>query len=239
MEARAKRFTNRSSEPEIMDDLTCTGEVLFQTLRELDTINKWLGGNSVTLEGVQKLLERRPELNPVSLADLGCGGGGMLRQLQRLAERKGKIFYLTGVDANPNVVKYARRQLQDLSGVNLAEQDVLSDEFNQQKFDIVIATLFLHHFSLEQLVLIVSRLKTQVRIGFVINDIHRHWLAFYSIRFLTKYFSRSSMVRYDAPLSVLRAFSKKELINIMERAGVAEYTIRWRWAFRWQVIAYV
>ncbi|MDQ2657524.1 MAG: SAM-dependent methyltransferase, partial [Bacteroidota bacterium] len=66
--------------------------------------------------------------------------------------------------------------------------------------------------------------------------IHRHWLAYYSIKWLTRMFSKSAMVRHDAPLSVHRAFRKSELEEILRRAGLVDYKIKWRWAFRWQVI---
>jgi hypothetical protein len=75
-------------------------------------------------------------------------------------------------------------------------------------------------------------------VGFIINDIHRHWLAYYSIKLLTRIFSRSMMVRFDAPLSVLRAFRKKELEVILRNAGISNFKIKWMWAFRWQVIVY-
>ncbi|MCR9083850.1 MAG: SAM-dependent methyltransferase, partial [Cyclobacteriaceae bacterium] len=48
-------FTQRSTQKEWMDDLECEGEVLEQTLKELKTINRWLGGNHVTTDGIQKL----------------------------------------------------------------------------------------------------------------------------------------------------------------------------------------
>ncbi|MBA4057205.1 MAG: SAM-dependent methyltransferase, partial [Marivirga sp.] len=73
---------------------------------------------------------------------------------------------------------------------------------------------------------------------FIINDIHRHSLAYYSIRLLTKVFSKSSMVKFDAPLSVRRAFTKKELLEILNEAGIKKYTIQWKWAFRWQVLVF-
>jgi hypothetical protein len=46
------------------------------------------------------------------------------------------------------------------------------------------------------------------------------------------------MVKYDAPLSVLRAFSREELSNILRSAGIENFTIKWKWAFRWQVIVF-
>jgi hypothetical protein len=44
------------------------------------------------------------------------------------------------------------------------------------------------------------------------------------------------MVKFDAPLSVLRAFSKTELNDILYKAGITEFSLKWKWAFRWQLI---
>jgi hypothetical protein len=101
---------------------------------------------------------------------------------------------------------------------------------------VAIATLFFHHFTAEQLSAVLKQLHTQVRVGIIINDLHRHPLAYYSIKWLTQLFSRSAMVKFDAPLSVLRGFSRSEWELILTKAGIRKYTLRWRWAFRWQII---
>jgi hypothetical protein len=128
--------------------------------------------------------------------------------------------------------------LSSFPHIQLQTVNILSPDFQNRKFDIVIGTLFYHHFTDEQLIAFFSHLKKQAGIGFLINDIHRHSLAYYSIKLLTTIFSRSSMVKYDAPLSVLRAFSRKELSNILRSAGIESFTIKWKWAFRWQVIVF-
>jgi 2-polyprenyl-3-methyl-5-hydroxy-6-metoxy-1,4-benzoquinol methylase len=228
-------FSNRSNEVEIMDNLESSGEVVYQTLRELETINDLLGGNYVTIAGVARLSESSTR-HPVSLADLGCGSGDMLKRIRRWAQKKGIPLQLTGIDANPHIVSYARINTPPECEIEYEAIDIFSDEFKTKRFDIVAATLFFHHFTDEQLISFFSQLKQQVTEGIIINDIHRHWLAYYSIRWLTRLFSRSSMVKYDAPLSVLRAFKKHELTSILERSGFKNFTIKWMWAFRWQVI---
>lgn len=230
-------FSSRSAEIEVMDDLACTGEVVDQALRELEVINKWLGGNQVTITGVISLLKNiRPNGKPISIADLGCGSGDMLRKLAILAKRKNYAVALTGIDANPNIIDFARNNTADLPAIHYEALNIFSPEFEALHYDIVMGTLFFHHFTDAALIQFFSSLKKRVRIGIIINDIHRHWFAFHSIRLLTKWFSKSSMVKNDAPLSVLRAFSKKELQDILRSADIHNYSIRWRWAFRWQVI---
>jgi 2-polyprenyl-3-methyl-5-hydroxy-6-metoxy-1,4-benzoquinol methylase len=229
-------FSVRSSEEEIMDDLNCSGEVVHQTLRELEVINRLLGGNNVTIDGVARLLKNHPQNVPVVIADLGCGGGDILKLIALWGRRKKINLRLLGVDANPHITAFAENNTKDVQEISYKAEDIFSPSFCERKFDIVTGTLFFHHFSEQQLENFFRKLKAQVRMGIVINDIHRHWIAYHSIRLLTKYFSKSSMVKFDAPLSVCRAFKKSDWIEILQRAGISNYTIRWRWAFRWQII---
>lgn len=219
-----------------MDDLGCSGPVIDQTLRELEFINKWLGGNAVTTGALKSLIRRWPQQRKLRIADLGCGGGDMLRVIHSLTTRMGFRTILTGIDANREIIAYAKTNLSDIPEAEFLSLDIFSDAFRELKFDVVIGTLFFHHFSSASLIRFLSELKPRVTLGIVINDIHRHYLAYHSIRLLTRFFSRSYMVKHDAPLSVARAFSREELVAILRQAGFEHYTIRWKWAFRWQVI---
>jgi ubiquinone/menaquinone biosynthesis C-methylase UbiE len=226
----------RSETIELMDDLACKGEVVEQTLRELEVINRWLGGNAVTIQGVRQLLQLRNPQTLTVVADIGCGSGDMAIRIAEWARRKNWKVEVIGVDANPNIIQFALSQPRPRPGVSFKVINVLDNEFSQLKFDVVVATLFMHHFTREQLVELFRTMKRQTTTGFVVNDIHRHFLAYHSIRLLTSLFSRSAMVQYDAPLSVRRAFARKDLEEILRLAGIDRYTLRWKWAFRWQLI---
>lgn len=230
-------FTRRSTDLEVMDDLDVSGRDLHQALHELESINYLLGGNYVTLNGLSQLLEKQ-ERGKLHIADLGCGSGDMLKLMRRLVEKRKIEATLTGFDANPNVIKFAVANTPETCRIHYELLNIFSPEFRSRKFDIVTGTLFFHHFSTEQLTAFLQQLKGQVSKGLIINDIHRHWFSYYSITWLTKFFSRSSMVRHDAPMSVLRSFHKQELVQILRDAGIARYRIKWRWAFRWQVIVW-
>ena len=235
-------FTHRSAGIEIMDDLDCQGEVVDQTLRELDFINQWLGGNAVTLNGLERLWKNVAKEKQISIVDLGCGSGEMLRLIAHIAIKQGRKVMLTGVDANPTMARYAKEHTTSLTKkclgieVKFEATNIFSEEFRQRKFDVILCTLFLHHFTEEELIGIFTSLKQQTKLGIIINDIHRHPLAYYSIKLLTFLFSRSSMVKFDAPLSVLRAFKKPELESMLAKAGIKNYELKWKWAFRWQLV---
>lgn len=229
-------FAHRSENPEIMDDLHCRGEVVNQTLRELDVINRWLGGSEVTLYGVRQLLGKQLPGKTIRIADLGCGGGDILRQVSLWAKRRNLRARLVGIDANPHIIAFASDHSLEFPDISFEPLNIFSLEFRTRKFDIVLATLFIHHFTDSELIDIFSTLKAQAEIGIVVNDIHRHWFAYQSILLLTRFFSKSAMVKYDAPLSVLRAFRRSELEKILAAAGITYFKLRWKWAFRWQLI---
>ncbi len=230
-------LSSRANDLEIMDDLTCAGEVVDQTLRELDIINQWLGGNRVTLEAIWALIGKRDaaQIAPITLADLGCGSGEILKRIAEFGRENKIHMKLVGIDANPNIVKFARRNCSSYPEITFEVLDVLSPVFAMRSYDIITGTLFFHHFDHLALVTLLGRLKQQVRMGMIINDIHRHWLAYHSIRLLTRLFSSSSMVKFDAPLSVRRAFVRADWVRVLTESGIATYTIQWKWAFRWKI----
>jgi len=229
-------FEKRSYEEELMDDLESGGEIIDQTLRELETINRLLGGNQVTINGLNKLLGNHPKAAPIVIADLGCGGGDIMILVAKWARKKGYSIELKGYDANPNIVEYAKQNCAQYPEISFYTEDIFSDDFKTNRYDVVICTLFTHHFKDEQLISIFNQFKTQAKIGVVINDLHRHWLAYHSIKLLTRLFSKSPMVQCDAPLSVRRAFRKDELQKIMNSAEISAFSLKWMWAFRWKLI---
>ncbi len=229
------KFKHRSKDEEIMDDLDCSGEVVHQTLREIDYINQKLGGNDVTMNGLETLLSGNTK-PLIRIADIGCGGGGMLRLIAQWAAKAGLEVELIGIDANPHIVEYARQDSRGFANIEYKALDVFGEEYAELEFDLVLCTLVLHHFTEEQLSYLFQTFKKQARVGVVVNDLHRHWLAYYSIKLLTRVFSKSKMVRYDAPLSVLRGFVKSELEAILSTANINSFDLKWRWAFRWQVL---
>jgi 2-polyprenyl-3-methyl-5-hydroxy-6-metoxy-1,4-benzoquinol methylase len=229
-------FSKRSSDDEIMDDLNSSGRDLDQALRELDTINYLLGGNYVTINGIDQLLDETPVSKEIEIVDVGCGSGDILKCVRAMLNRKNMPAKLTGIDANPNVIAFAKAHTLQSMDIRYETANIFSEAFKQRKFDIITGTLFFHHFTTDELVAFFSQLRMQTSLGLIINDIHRHWFSYYSIKWLTQLFSRSVMVKHDAPQSVLRAFSKSELVSILKRAGLDNYRIRWKWAFRWQVI---
>ncbi|WP_425393000.1 methyltransferase domain-containing protein [Ekhidna sp.] len=223
----------RSHEIEIMDDLSISGEVVDQTLRELNTINKRLGGNQISIAAFKQLSRGKDE---IILADLGCGGGDIMEEMASWSRKMNMNASFIGIDANENIVHYAEKNTRKFHEITYQAINIFSTEFRQQTFDIIHCCLFVHHFTTEQLIELFGQFKKQARVGVIINDLHRHPLAYWSISLLTSLFSKSTMVRNDAAISVARGFKKHELKEIMRKAGITDYKLSWKWAFRWKLV---
>src|SRR5688572_8609390 len=150
-------FSRRSPETEIMDDLEYAGEMMDRTLGELEIINRWLGGNRVTINGISKLLEATNRNDVLKVVDLGCGRGDMLILLDSWSKKYNLNLQLFGIDANQYVINAARKRLSGFPHIQLQAINILSPDFPMEKFDIVIGTLFYHHFTDEQLIAFFSQ----------------------------------------------------------------------------------
>ena len=226
----------RAPGPELMDDLSLASDDLRQNLDELETINTWLGGYQPVLHALERLRTRFPVRRPLRLADLGSGGGDTLRHVADWARKHGVPVELTGIDANPFMLDYAAGKSAAYPEISYRKFDIFSPEFQAQSYDIVTCSLFCHHFADDELVTLLGRWQQQAGLAVVINDLHRHWLAYHSIKWLTWLFRGSYLVQHDAPLSVARAFRRADWVALLRRAGIVRYAVRWRWAFRWQVV---
>lgn len=223
----------RSNLPEIMDQPGVSPRETRQALRELEIVNTRLGGYSTMLNALDKISLRDKTL---TIMDVGCGGGDMLRAIAKWGRRKNKELSLVGVDINPVMVNYATEKSQAYANITYIHLNVFDDELMRLKTDISTCSLFCHHFDNEQLVDLIKRLYKLASTAVIINDLHRNWFAYYAIKVLTRLFSKTYLVKYDAPLSVARAFKRKELQQILKQARISNYSLEWKWAWRWELI---
>lgn len=228
------KFSTRSYESELLDAPGIPKELLFRNLRELDFINKTLGGHVITLSGMKELITDKNKT--YNIVDIGCGGGDAMKEIAEWADKQGYKVKLTGVDMNADCIAFMQEACKDfpqISGVVTDYRDYLKTD---DTTDIIHCSLFCHHLKDEELTELFGYMNKYARIGFVINDLQRHWFAYYSIKFLTRLLNGSALVKNDAPVSVLRGFRKNELNALLQKANVQQATIDWKWAFRYLIL---
>lgn len=227
-------FSKRSEDLELMDEFDKQPEKEFrQNLRELEVLNRHLGGHKITLDGIDQAAKKEKQL---SIMDVGFGGGDTLRAIARWMKRRNIKGNLYGVDYNPVMTCYAKEHSLGYDNIQYITADIFEPSVDEQKADIVTCSLFCHHFPHERLVRLIKRMNELAKKAVVINDLHRHWFAYHSIKVLTKLFSKTYIVKHDGPLSVARALTKSEWEQVLKEAGVTNYSIKWRWAFRWLIV---
>lgn len=224
--------TQRSNASEIMDDFSLRGSLLRDTLDKLGSINKWLGGNTITLNGIKQLLKHQPKDRTYTIVDLGCGHGDILRLVADYGRRHQIKFNLIGIDANQDAINYAQELSGNYPELSFQNLDIFSDAFQNLDFDIVLSTLFLHHFKDEDIVNVLQNLSRKSTLGIVVNDLHRSKMAYGLFKLLGLVISNHMIVQ-DGLTSILRAFKRKDLEELSRILNLTS-KISWKWAFRYQ-----
>ena len=234
-------LTHRSYQKELLDADDIPTADLFQNLKELDRINTLLGGYNITFSALKKIV--KPD-TAYTLIDIGCGGGDTLKHIKRWQLRKKMNLKLIGIDLKPVCIEYANRQNNgENDRQNEGEKiELICDDYRNMflhvpHIDIIHACLFCHHLTEMQLIELIQ-FATERRITLVINDLERNPIAYHAIKILTGLFSKSYLVKNDAPLSVARGFKKKEWLDIIKKAGATHFSVKNKWAFRHEIIVY-
>lgn len=229
-------FAHRVYQEEMMDNYAITDERLTRALHDLQRVNRWLGGYQATIATLAPHL--RPG-RPLRVLDLGTGLADFPAYLLHWAASRGYAIEVVGVDANPATVAYAQnvldRQLPPhlRPHVRLVTGDALDLPYPADAFDVAVASLFMHHLGPTEAVSLLTHMQRVSRKGLIVNDLHRHPLAYYGIKCLATLFSSSVMFKHDAPLSVRRGFTRDELLDLARAAHLPRPMVRWHWAFRW------
>ena len=232
----ALNTAHRTDRPEMMDDFEMEGEVLRDALDKIAKINKLLGGNKLTLQGVQYLLKSFSKTDEIVIVDVGCGNGDMLRNLAEFALENKLNFRLIGIDANNFTVTHATKLSTSYSNISYNCQDIFSESFKEFKYDIVLCTLTLHHFKDQEIKNLLQTFYSNASIGIVINDLQRSALAYRLFQGLCIVFNLNEMSREDGLTSILRGFKRNELESFSKKLKFSNYKIHWKWAFRYQWI---
>jgi 2-polyprenyl-3-methyl-5-hydroxy-6-metoxy-1,4-benzoquinol methylase len=204
-------------------------------MKELNAVNTYLGGHKITISGIKKILQKWHTGKPITICEIGCGGGDNLKAIEKWCKKNAIGVNFIGIDIKAECIEFARQQYPDLKARWIVSDYKLAD-FKQGQPDIIFSSLFCHHFTNEELQAMLSWMKKNALAGFFINDLHRNFMAYYSIKMITALFSKSYLVKNDAPLSVARGFKKNEWRKMMTAGGINNYSIAWKWAFRHLIV---
>ena len=224
-------FKTRRYEEEWMDDPQTSPADFNQALKDIQWVNKNLRGTEVLAEA---LFERLPEsFSGQSVLDIGTGSADIPLALAKKARQHKQALQITGIDLHPVAVETAQKQTADYAEIHIVQGDALSLPYPDQSFDWVITSMFMHHLSDQEAVGLLREMARLARHGFIVNDLERHPLAYWSIKLLGKLTRKGRIFMNDAPLSVLRGFSHAELKSYCLRSQLESVQIQRKKPFRW------
>ena len=223
-------LSRRSAQPELMDEEDLTADALRATFRELAAINRLLGGHAATLGALDALVPDGTKR--LRVLDVGCGDGEAAAIMLDWARARGMDAEVHGIDRSASTVRLAQEKSRP--GLTFTQDDLFHHDA-ARAYDIVHAGLMLHHCPGDKASDALAAMYARARLGVAVNDLHRHGAAYRAIKLLTRLASRDRFIRHDAPVSVLRGFTRRELTELCRQAGLPRPDIRWRWAFRWQL----
>lgn len=225
----------RSDEKELLDlgPEHYSQDEYIQCLRKLFQVNKLLGFFRDTVN----ILKRFPKES--TLLDVGCGGGLFILHLHRFFPH----MKMQGVDISAAAITDATQTLQAWQKNNLPIQ--VSFQLQEQaqlnlpnnSVDVILATLVCHHLTDEELIIFLQQAYLAANTAVIINDLHRHWLAYWLYGLVSPLF-RNRLITHDGLISIRRGFKRREWTLLLQQAGIQHYQLKWCLPFRWKLILF-
>ncbi|WP_152392003.1 methyltransferase domain-containing protein [Paenibacillus guangzhouensis] len=228
------KLRRRASAAELMDDFSTGGEELHEALRELRLLNQLFAAAAPTLYGVKRLWRAAGKPNRLRITDVGAGSGDVNRHVLQWASLQGVDLTITLVDITEEACAEARHYFRDEPRVQVMRGDLFT--LPEGSADIVTGTQLLHHFAEEELPHVIASMLRGARLGVVVNDIHRHWVAYSAVWLATRLISSNRYIRNDGPLSVAKGFRSQDWMRLKQATGMIQMKYSWRPLFRYAVV---
>jgi hypothetical protein len=209
-------FAERSTESELMDGADYTSAEMIENLADLRRVNRYLGGRRAMTRHLFPMIQRlwAEGRRRIRLLDVGAGSADIPTCIVSWARDLGIEVECVALDLNEIVALEARRQIAGYPEIKVVRADALNLPFEDRSFDFAMASLFLHHLESRQAARLIESFTRVARVAFIINDLRRHPVAYYSIKLLTRIFTRNRLVRNDSAVSVLRGFTERDIAEI-------------------------
>lgn len=223
------QFAQRSNEAELIDGANYELAEFVESLDDLRRVNRYLGGQRALAAHLFPLLQKTAAARDgahLRLLDVGTGSADIPEMIVDWARRQGVPVEFVVLDLNEIAARQARVQTAAYREIKVVRADAMALPFAEGSFDFVLASLFLHHFETAAAARLLRSFARVARVALIINDLRRHPLAYYSIKILTRLFTRNRLVRNDAAVSVLRGFTDRDISELAQAANLRLHTFR-------------
>jgi SAM-dependent methyltransferase len=222
----------RNLRPELLDLDEAPFEEVRDSLSDVRRVNKYLSGYKVLLHHIRSFLKEHPLELEFTILDLATGSADQPIAVVEMMRRLNIKVRIVALDINIKMLNYARDETRDYPEIDLVQGDIHAPPFGENSFDLVVNSLSLHHFARDEAVNILRAADFMGRRGFIINDLHRSRVAHASIFLLTRLLTKNRLTRYDAPVSVMNAFTPSEMNEMAQEAEVKQFKVHRHFPYR-------
>ncbi len=215
----------RAIAEELMDADDLDAETYAAVVHDLAKVNTLTMARRPTIDFLKSLNRRT-----LRILDVGFGDGDMLRTIAQWAKHKSADVTLVGIDLNPRSALAARDATADDLNIDYRTGDY--DDLAGEPWDVIISSLVAHHMTHQQLVAFVRFMDSRAKLGWFINDLHRHGFAYLGYPILATIMRWHPIVRHDGQLSIARSYRPAEWPAILDEAGVTGAVIARKFPFR-------
>jgi SAM-dependent methyltransferase len=224
----------RVEQSELLDLGHGTLHDVQQNLNEMWRINRWLGGfSSLTRHLYPRLLNH----SIVTIADLGTGSAEALIAISQWGQNHKIDLKLIAMDWAARHLDIARQRINGTSAIQLVRADANRLPFPPNSVDFIISSLFLHHFTPEQMIPLLRSSFAAAQHGIIMNDLVRGWKPYAAFKLVQPVFAHHYLTRHDGALSVRRAYTPDELRELAKSAGLHNVQIYTNFPWRMTLVA--
>ncbi len=224
--------------PELLDTDSGTPTEIADCLLDLRGINLRFGGIS-TMQSMVECVSRKLKIRSFTLLEVAAGSGFVPETARRRLRADGVNLQVTLLDRAQSHLPGKNSGAS--AAANAIKSPVVGDAlalpFQDASFDLVDCSLFAHHLLPEDLVKFVNEGLRVSRIAVLINDLVRSPLHL-AVVYAAMPLFRSRITRHDAPASVRRAYTRKEISQLLAKTAAASIEAKPHYLFRMGVIAW-
>lgn len=221
-------LTHRRHEAEWLDGTNIDPRELEEVLRGLAKFNGAFLGHYPILRCLRRAIKSTPRGTSLTIFDVGCGYGDLLRAIRRLSRRYSAELNLVGIDSNPETIRIARAATNPADQIEFRVMNIFELP-RTASIDFIISSLVTHHLTDSEITEFLQLMEAAARRGWLIYDLQRHWFLYHSIGRIGRLARLHPMVVRDGQISVTRSLTRAEWEERIAAAGISpkDATIRW------------